>query len=141
MALNFDYKAITARNEPVFCDRDGTGEKEYLSPAFDAIIWATMFLGAQPDDPKFLPRLRAWEIAGGKLLHPPKEGHEVEAIARGFINADTLTEKGYISAAEVARYRGLKTNASKLSDAAFAKNLARRIQDEATASLRLELKR
>jgi hypothetical protein len=140
VSLNFDFKPIRERKEPLFCDRDGTGEKEYLSPSLDALIWATLIVGAQVDSPKFLTRLRAWETASGAFLHRPQEGHEAEAIARGFFNADTLTEEGYISAAEVKRASGLKTNASNLTDAAFAKKLATHVLEAAARDIRRETK-
>ena len=138
MSLNYSYKAITERNEPLFCDRDNTGEKEYLSPAFESLIWATMIVGAQADDPKFAQRVRVWEIAAGNFLDRPHPDYVDQAIAKGFCNADTFTEEGHISLAEIKRVAGLTTNASKLTDAQFAKKVMQKLTENADFELNRE---
>jgi hypothetical protein len=88
----------------------------------------------------FIKRIREYEIATEKLVTPPQREHRAEAIKRNIIRTDSLTDSGYISQAELRRHEGLSTNASKKTDAQWAKHLASLVADEAKASLNRELR-
>jgi hypothetical protein len=144
MSLNWNARAMTERGISIWCQREANGWEEageYLNPITDALIWATMVVGC--DGTKidtFIKRIREYEIASGRLIHAPQPEHRDEVIKRNIIRADSFTDKGYISQAELRRHEGLSTNASKKTDAQWAKHLASLVADKAKASLNRELR-
>lgn len=136
MALHFDYSAPKDRGEPIiWTDDKGVAR---LCGWLDSLVWSTLILGCQVDDPKFPARLRSYEIANGAVCNPPRDEHRAEALARGVIQEDTFTADGYISLASIKRASGLKTNVTKETDAQWAKKLHRIVAEDAERSLRRE---
>lgn len=139
MSLNWNCKAMTERGIDIYCDRDNSGEREYLNPITNALVWATMTVGC--DGRKidtFTHRIRQYEMACGALVHQPRPEWRDKAIELNSIRADSFTEDGYISKAELLRHEGFTTNASSLTDAQWAKNLAGLVADKARRDLERE---
>jgi hypothetical protein len=142
MSLNWNCKPMTERGIDIYCDRDATGEREYLNPVTEALVWATMIVGC--DGRKidtFTQRIRECESACGALVHQPRPEYLEKAIACNTVRADSFTTDGYISKAELQRHEGFTTNASSLTDAQWAKKLATIVREYAQSSLRRELAR
>jgi hypothetical protein len=142
MSLNWNCKAMTERGINIWCQREASGYDEageYLNPITDALIWATMVVGC--DGRKidtFVKRIREYEIARGNLMHLPRHEYLEKAIETNIIRRDSFNEKGQLSPAELRRHEGMSTNASSLTDAAWKKQLAQIVCDEAAASIRME---
>lgn len=142
MSLDWNAKALTARGQNIWtADPGKSDDDQVLNPVTESLIWATIPIGAFPGEPKFAERLRAWEIALGPLVRGPRPEYRERAVAANYIRENSLTDKGYISKAEIDWNAGLKTNADRKTDAQFAKALAQAILDRAESSLRLELKK
>lgn len=142
MSLNLNDQPLTDRGFDIWCKRPAnpqTGEPagEYLNEVTEALIWATMIVGA--DGRKintFAQRVREYEIVCGPLLDKPLNLHL--AIECNNIRPDTFTDDGYISKAELLRHEGMRMNASSLTDAQWAKKLATLVKEKATRSLKRE---
>lgn len=145
MSLNWSAQALTDKGINIWAQRPAnpqTGEEacEVLNSVTESLIWATLIVGCDGRDiTRFTQRVREYESACGALVHRPLNEHA--AIERNFIRPDTFTSEGFISKAELLRHEGLTTNVSKLTDAQWAKNLARIIREEATRTLHRELAR
>ena len=136
MSLNWNCKPLTDRGTNIWCKRE---DGEYLNPITESLIWATMVVGC--DGRKidtFIRRIRQYEIANGPLVRQPRPDYLDKAIETNHVRADSFTEDGYISAAELKRHDGFSTNASALTDAQWAKHLARIVAEDAESSLRRE---
>jgi hypothetical protein len=139
MSLNWNCKPMIERGIDIWCDRQNTGEREYLNPITEALVFSTMIVGC--DGRKidtFAKRIRQYEMACGFLVHQPRPEWRDKAIELNSIRADSFTEDGYISLAELKRHEGFTTNASSLTDAQWAKNLASLVADKASRDLRRE---
>jgi hypothetical protein len=139
MSLNWNCKAMVDRGIDIYSDRDNTGKREYLNPVTESLIWATMIVGC--DGRKidtFVQRIRMYELAAEPLMHQPQPEWREKAIELNNIRADTFTDEGYISKAELLRHEGFTTNASSLTDAQWLKNLGRIVREQAQSSLNRE---
>ena len=140
MSLNWSCKAMTDRGINIWTtDPSKNDDDQVLNPITESLIWASITVGC--DGRKidtFIQRIREYELACGNLVHAPSPEYLDEAIAANYIRADSLTDKGYISKAELARHDGFTTNASGLTDAQWTKNLARIVKEKAQSSLRRE---
>ena len=136
--LNWNAKPMIERGLKIWTTKpDVADEDQELNPITNALIWATMIVGC--DGRKigtFVQRIREYEIACGPLMNWPKAEWTERAIAANVIRADSESPDGYISKAELLRHEGFSTNASALTDAQWAKNLARIIKEKAQSSLR-----
>jgi hypothetical protein len=140
--LNWNCKPMTERGIDIWCDRDASGTREYLNPVTEALVWATMIVGVDGRNITcFSQRIREYEMACGPLVHQPRPEYLEKAIACNTVRADSFTAEGFISLAELKRHEGFTTNASALTDAQWAKNLARIVREHAQSSLRRELAR
>lgn len=97
----------------------------------ETMIFATVFLGIpkiqnEADAQLYAVRMRMWENSNGNFTYTPNEGG-----AAGW--TDRL-----ITLADVRKRIGLSTNASRLTDAQFAKRLLTAIQDRAQREIRNE---
>jgi hypothetical protein len=122
MPLNWDLRHIADKDREGLCwrtaerdnpDRGEEAGERYMTAALEALIWATMALGVPVLDAKTLPeftkRLALWERVHGAYRQQ-----------RG---ADGTLAPKYFTAAEVAEYSGLRTNASRYTPAQFLKRL------------------
>ena len=141
MSLNWNCKAMTERGIEIWTTHPGKADEDQrLNPVTESLVWATMIVGC--DGRKidtFVQRIREYEIACGKLMHWPEPEWTERAVTANVIRADSQHPDGYISNAELRRHEGMSTNASSLTDAQWAKKLARMVAEEAEASLRREL--
>lgn len=140
MSLNWNCKAMTDRGINIWTtDPSKNDEDQTLSPITEALIFATVIVGC--DGRKidtFVQRIREYELAAGNLVHAPRPDYLEKAVECNYVRADSFT-KGYrISEAELRRHEGFTTNASSLTDAQWARNLARIIRENAESSLRRE---
>jgi hypothetical protein len=118
MPLTFDFSDMISRVGREEFDKrtDHPTEAGKWHPVTDALIWASMATGvpALKDEAtadKFADRLLAYQaISGGDIL--------------------TSTGRVVITREDVHAHIGMRTNASTLTDAQFAKNLARVAIDE-----------
>lgn len=142
MSLNWNCKAMTERGLNIWTTKPDVPEDEQeLNPVTNALIWATMVVGCDGRNiERFTQRIRQYELACGNLMHAPRPEYRDRAIAANVIRADSLTEDGLITGAELRRHEGFTTNASSLTDAAWAKHLAQLIREKAERSLSRELK-
>jgi hypothetical protein len=139
MSLNWNCKPMTERGIDIWCDRNNEGTREYLNPVTEALVFSTMIVGC--DGRKidtFAQRIREYEMACGVLVHQPRPEWRDKAIELNSVRADSFTDDGYISKAELLRHEGFTTNVSALTDAQWAKNLARIVREHAQSSLRRE---
>lgn len=107
MALTWDVSAILEREGKEFVWRTGPEGDRSLNGRIECVIYLAMFVGigtiTDQNARRFFERVRAYENAGGPLC----------------------TNREKITAREVYRCRGLRTNASHQSDAEFRKTLWR----------------
>ena len=141
MSLNWNCRPLTERGINIWTNDPALGgdDDQKLNPITEALIFATMIVGC--DGRKidtFVQRIREYELAAGNLVHAPRPDYLEKAVECNYVRADSFT-KGYrISEAELRRHEGFTTNASALTDAQWAKNLARIIREKAESSLRRE---
>lgn len=137
MPLNWDVTKMIENGVNVWMKKE---DGEYVNPVTDALINMTMTVGCDGEKIElFAKRVREFEIACGKILRKPQDIDN--AICRNAIRQDTFTEGGFISLAELLRHKGMRTNASTMTDAQWNKKLSFWITEEADAQFRLEKKR
>lgn len=141
MSLNWNCKPMTERGLNIWTTHpDKADEDQGLNAITNALIWATMIVGCDGRNiGRFTQRIRQYEMACGPLIHWPQPEWTERAIAANVIRADSRHPDGFISEAELRRHDGFSTNASTMTDAQWAKNLARIVKENAQSSLRREL--
>lgn len=107
MSLDFSYKGI----DPVLVEHPGNSEQYH--PVLQALVWMSMCCGynkiTKDNADKVYQRIKACQAMHGAFVDKKREGNWTTAV--------------YITLRDVEAYIGLTTNASTLTDAAFAKRV------------------
>jgi hypothetical protein len=118
MALHFNYEKITDKTLI-----DHPSDPDRYNPVFDSLIWLTMSCGfnkiTEDNVEKVYQRVKAYQLVFGPCLRKPREGSVISTV--------------YITHADVKAYIGLTTNASTLTDSAFAKRVMEWVKDSSKA--------
>jgi len=113
MSLNFNYKSI----DDALVNHPGNAEEHH--PVFEALVWMSMVCGynkiTKDNAAKIYERIKASQAMHGALVRKKRESNTTSAV--------------YITQRDVEAYIGLTTNASTLTDAAFAKRVLEWMKD------------
>jgi hypothetical protein len=113
MSLNFDFSKVT-NYEAVTTD---PADPQRWHPVADALVWLSMQCGFNEITPKnvdkVIDRIMAYQVVLGAYLHP--DGGEI-----------------YIMPVDIRRFVGMRTNATRLTDAQWHRRLGRVADDMGT---------
>jgi hypothetical protein len=113
MSLNFDFRKV-ANYEAVTTD---PADPQSWHPVADALVWLSMQCGFNEITPKnvdkVIDRIMAYQVVLGAYLHP--DGGEI-----------------YIMPVDIRRFVGMRTNATRLTDAQWHRRLGRVADDVGT---------
>jgi len=121
MSLNFDFSKVPLYEEVTIDPADSTK----WHPVADALVWLSLQCGFNEITPKnvnkVIDRIMAYQVVLGAYLHPA--GGEI-----------------YIMPVDIRRFVGMRTNATRLTDAQWHRRLGR-IADEVGTRLARRLER
>ena len=118
MALHFNYKNVADQS----LIEDPT-DKDRYHPVFDALIWLSLSCGyneiTKNNAAKVYLRVKTFQLVSGAYFRKRQEGTPGIPV--------------YITQADVDAYIGLTTNASTMTDSAFAKRVMEWAKDSTKA--------
>lgn len=113
MGLNFSFKKV-ANYEEVTTD---PADETRWHPVADALVWLSMICGYREINAKNVDKVITRIMT-------------YQAVAGAYLSANAGAIKVYITPEDVRRFIGLATNASTMTDAQWAKHIARIATDQ-----------